>query len=233
MELSGIVPLPISVADSMAVFAPLSAAPPLVRVVTALVGAVAEPERVVVPAAESLVDGVRDVLASDELAAVSVVAVGGAATRADCLRAGLEYLRQASFSTSHVLVHDVSRPLASTGFAKRVAAAMRDGGAAVMPMLAVTDSIKALDVRGSITATVDRSQLRDVQFPRGYSVGALTEMLAQHPSDDFDEVSAAIGVAAPITVIEGDPDAFRAELPRDAEFVEAIIASRSADPRGA
>lgn len=219
-------PLPISVADNRAAFVPLRAASSLVRVVAVVLGAVAEPERVVVAAAESLVDDVRDALAAGGLAAVTVVAVGGAGTRADCLRAGLECLRQASFSTSHVLIHDVSRPLASADIANRVTAAMRDGGTVVMPMLAVTDSVKTVDVRGSITATVDRSKLRAVQFPRGYRVAALAEVLAARPSDDFDEVAAAIGVAGPITVVEGEPDAFRAELPRDAEFVEAIIASR-------
>jgi 2-C-methyl-D-erythritol 4-phosphate cytidylyltransferase len=233
VELSGVVPLPISVADTRAAFAPLNTAPPLVRVVAALLAAVAEPKRVVVAAAESLVGDVRDALASDGLASVSVVAVGGAATRADCLRAGAEYLREAAFSTSHVLVHDVSRPLASVELATRVSAAMRDGGTVVMPILAVTDSVKAVDARGAITATVDRSQLRAVQFPRGYSLAALSEMLAQHSSGDFDEVAAAIGLAGPVTVVEGEPDAFRTELPGDAEFVEAIIASRAQDPHGA
>ena len=54
---------------------------------------------------------------------------------------------------------------------------------------------------------------------------------SQHrTSDEFDELAMAIGAAAPITVVDGDPDAFRADLPRDAEFVEAIIASRRPDP---
>ena len=103
---------------------------------------------------------------------------------------------------------------------------MRDGGTVVMPELAVTDSVKAVDAHGSVTATVDRSVLRAVQFPRGFAVDTLAGLLAQRTSDDFDEIAVAIGAAAPITFVEGDPDAFRAELPRDAEFIEAIIASR-------
>jgi 2-C-methyl-D-erythritol 4-phosphate cytidylyltransferase len=205
----------------------------LVRVVAALLAAINEPERIVVGAAESLVGDVRDILASDGLAAVSVFPVGGAPTRADCLRAGVEYLRQAAFSTSHVLVHDVSHPLASVELVTRVAATMREGGTVVMPMLAVTDSVKAVDELGAVTATVDRSPLRAVQFPRGYSLDALSEMLAQQSSAEFDEVAAAIDVVGTTTVVDGDPDAFRAELPRDAEFVEAIIASRAPDPHGA
>jgi 2-C-methyl-D-erythritol 4-phosphate cytidylyltransferase len=228
VELSGVVPLPISVADNRAAaFLPLADAPPLTRLVLTMLGAVAEPVRVVVAAAGTLVGDVRATLASEDLASVSVVEVSGAATRADCLRAALEYLRQASFSTSHLLVHDIWRPLASADTATRVIAGMRAGGTVVMPMLAVTDSVKAVDVHGSITATVDRSVLRAVQYPRGFAIGALSGLLTQGTSGDFDEIAVAIGAAASITFVEGDPDAFRAELPQDAEFIEAIIESRS------
>lgn len=233
MELSGVVPLPISVADNPAVaFLPLAAAPPLIRLVQTMLGAVTEPGRVVVAAAEPLVADVRAILASEELASVSVEAVGGFASRADCLRAALECLRHASFSTSHVLVHDISRPLAPADLATRVVAGMRDGGAVVMPTLAVTDSVKAVDMRGSVTATVDRSVLRAVQYPRGFTVSALSGLLAQNTSGEFDEIAVAIGADVPITFVDGDPDAFHAELPRDAEFIEAIIASRPSAPGG-
>ena len=76
MELSGIVPLPISVADNpAAAFLPLAGEAPLPRVVRTVLGAVAEPGRVIVAAAEPLVDDVRAVLASQDLPPVSIVAV--------------------------------------------------------------------------------------------------------------------------------------------------------------
>lgn len=234
MELSGIVPLPISVADNRAAaFLSLADATPLARIVAAVLDAVAEPARVVVAAAEPLADDVRAALSTADLASVSVTAVSAAARRADCLRAALECLRQAWFSTSHVLVHDISSPLASADLAQRVVAGMRGGGTVVLPVLAVTDSVKAVDAQGSVTATVDRSALRAVQYPRGYAIDALTGLLTQARSDDFDEIAVALAGAAPITVVDGDPDAFRVELPRDAEFIEAIIASRWPDPPGA
>lgn len=231
MELSGVVPLPISVADNRAAaFFPLAAGSPLARIVRVLLDAVAEPDRVVIAVAEPLVGDVRAALASGDLASVNVVSVSGPAGKRDCLHAAMEYLRRASFSTSHVLVHDISRPLASPDLAQRVVAGMASGGTVVMPVLAVTDSVKAVDVNGSITATVDRAHLRTIQYPRGFAVGALNDLLAQDTAADVDEIAMAIGAAAPITHVEGDPDAFRAELPRDAEFIEAIIASRWPDP---
>ncbi|WP_006241325.1 IspD/TarI family cytidylyltransferase [Mycolicibacterium tusciae] len=227
MDVSVVVPLPISVADNMAAaFLPLVTAPPLVRIVGTLLGAVAESGRIVVAAAEPLIVDVDAALASDNLGAVSVAAVTGSASRADCLKAALEYLRHASFSTTHVLVHDIASPLVSAEVAQRVIDGLQGGGAVVMPALAVTDSVKAVDVHGSVSATVDRSVLRAIQFPRGFAIDALAGLLAQHTSDDFDEIAVALGAAAPITFVDGDPHAFRAELPRDTEFFEAIIASR-------
>jgi 2-C-methyl-D-erythritol 4-phosphate cytidylyltransferase len=233
VELSGIVPLPVSVADNTAsAFLPLDGAPALARVVSSMLGAVAEPGRIVVAAAESLIDDVRAVLVSHDLDGVRVSAVGGTASRGDCIRTALEALQRASFSTSHVLVHDISSPLASVDLTARVVAAMR-GGDIVTPILSVTDSVKAVDANGAITATVDRAALRALQYPRGFAVEVLAGLLGQDAPDDVDEIAEAVGTGAHITVVEGDPDAYHVELPRDAEFIEALIACREPDPLGA
>jgi 2-C-methyl-D-erythritol 4-phosphate cytidylyltransferase len=227
VELSGVVPLPVSVAgNTAAAFHPLMSHTPLARVVRTLLAAVAEPDRIVVVTAEPLAGDVRTALASEDLASVNVVAVKGSATRADCLDTALEHLRRGSFSTSHILLHDITSPLASTDVTQRVVSGMGSGGTVVLPGLAVTDSVKAVDARGSVTATVDRSMLRAIQFPRGFAVETLAELLAERSSEDIDEIAAAIGTEAPITFVDGDNAALRAELPRDAEFFEAIIASR-------
>lgn len=221
-------PLPDSVASNpAAAFLPLGTQPPLARIVRSMLGAVAEPGRVIIAAAAPFAGDVRTVLASEGLAAVSVAAVGGLAHRAECLGAALEYLRRAAFSTSHVLVYDIASPLAPADLAARVVEGMRSGGTVVMPALAVTDSVKAVDGHGSITATVDRSVLRTVQYPRGFTVDALAGLLERGASEDFDEIAVAIDAAVPVTFVDGDPAAFRTELPEDAEFVEAIIASRT------
>ncbi|ORB65671.1 IspD/TarI family cytidylyltransferase [Mycolicibacterium tusciae] len=231
MELSAVVPLPVSVVDNpAAAFLSVGTEPPLARLVRSMLGTVEEPSRTVIATAASLVGDVRSALASEDLSAVHVEPVGGSARRADCLGVALEYLRRASFSTSHVLVHDIASPLAPADLAARVVEAMRGGGTVVMPALAVTDSVKTIDRHGSITATVDRSVLRAVQYPRGFTVDALAGLLERGASEDFDEIAVANDAAVPVTFVEGDPDAFRAELPEDAEFVEAILASR---PSGA
>jgi 2-C-methyl-D-erythritol 4-phosphate cytidylyltransferase len=95
-----------------------------------------------------------------------------------------------------------------------------------MPALPLTDSVKAIDANGSVTATIDRSTLQTVQYPRGFTTRQLSELLACRSSDYFDELEESLAAGVSITVVEGDPDAFVVELPRDAALVEAIIASR-------
>jgi len=224
------VPLSTTVAENKdAAFLPLAGEAPLARIVRALLGAVAEPGRVVVAAAEALIDDVRRSLADDDVASVGVVSVADPATRAQCLTAALEYLESKTLSTRYVLLHDISQPLTPAGLQDRVVAGSRSGGTVVMPALAVTDSIKSVDVHGAVTGTLDRGLLRAVQYPRAFVVDHLRGLLAQHTSGEFDELRESLRAGVPITAVEGDPDALRAELPKDAEFVEAIIASRSQD----
>jgi 2-C-methyl-D-erythritol 4-phosphate cytidylyltransferase len=230
VELSAIVPLPISIGDE-APFVPLAGESSLVRVVRAMLGAVTEPRRVVVAAAERLVGEVRQDLVSQGLSSVSIANAGARATRAQCLSVALEYLENEAFPSRYVLLHEVSRPMVSAGVWNRVVDGLRQGNGVVMPALPVTDSVKAVDARGSVTATVDRSTLRAVQFPRGFTTGQLSQLISLRTSEDFDELAEAIRAGVAITLVDGDPDGFPAELPRDSQFLEAVIASRRPDLR--
>ena len=215
-EDAAILPLPTTLAETA--FAPLAGQPPLVRAAQTMMGAA------VIAAAEPLADVVRETLAAHGLSAVGVAVAEDPGTRAQCMAAGLQYLKGES---RHVLIYDVRRPLAPTTLRDRVIAALHKGNSVVMPVLAVTDSVKAVDGRGSVTGTLDRTTLRSVQYPRGFTAAHLSQLLAQRPSDEFDELEESLRAGMPITLVDGDADAFVVELPRDAAFVEAIIACRS------
>lgn len=195
----------------------------LVRVARSLRGPTgAAQHAIVVAAAETLVDEVHATLMSHGLSDVIVVA--GGANRLGCMVAALNYL--SGQSVSHVLVHDVRWPLASTDLANRVTAALRAGNSVALPALPLTDSVKTVDAQGSVTGTVDRSALRTVQYPRGFTVDQLGQLVKRCDAEDFDELSQAIAAGAAVTLVDGDPDAFAADLPRDAQFIEAVIACR-------
>jgi len=61
-----------------------------------------------------------------------------------------------------------------------------------------------------------------------FAIDELNRLLDGRTSDDFDELDAALRTGTQITLVDGDADAFVVELPRDTDYVEAIIASRQA-----
>jgi 2-C-methyl-D-erythritol 4-phosphate cytidylyltransferase len=219
VDLAAILPLPATyVDDAAAAFDPLAGTAPLARVVRTMRGAA------VVAVAGPLVDAVRESLAAHGLSTVGVAVAEDPGSRAQCLAAGLHYLQD---PPRHVLIHDIRRPLAPEGVRDRVIAGLQAGNPVVMPVLAVTDSVKAVDASGSVTETLDRSTLRAVQYPRGFTADQLSQLLAG-TSDEFDELNESLRTGTPITFVGGDSDAFVVELPRDAAFVEAIITCRPA-----
>jgi 2-C-methyl-D-erythritol 4-phosphate cytidylyltransferase len=218
-DLAAVVPLPAMYVDNVAAAVDrLAGEAPLARVVRTMRGTA------VVAVAEPLVGAVRESLAAHGLSAVDVAVAENPGSRAQCLKAGLDYLKD---RPRHVLIHDIRRPLASDGVRDRVIAGLQAGSPIVMPAVAVTDSVKAVDERGSVTGTLDRSKLRAVQYPRGFGADHLSRLLAGRTSDEFDELDESLRTGTPITIVDGDADAFAVELPRDAAFVEAIIACRA------
>lgn len=215
-------PLPVSVPPDAA-FVPLAGQPLLVIVVRALLEALADQNSIAVAACQGLVAGIREHLAAADLSGVGIVSVEGSASRVQCLAAGLEHL---SAGVRHVLVHDIRQPLIPADVRDRVIAHLTGGDPVVLPTLPVTDSVKAVDDDGTVAATLDRSTLRVVQYPRGFAVDLLASLLAGADATGFDEAAAAIRARLPITMVDGDADAFVADLPRDAQFVDAVIGSR-------
>lgn len=225
MTIVAIVPLPGSV-QVAAAFASVAGEAALVRVVRALLG----PDRLAAPAvvvatAEPLVARTRSCLDSAGLVAVSVVAAAAPASRHRCLAAGLEHLGHQPGSWSHVLVHDHRHPLAAAEVTDRVISGLRGGHRIVVPILPLTDTVKEVDDRGAVLGTVDRAALRTVQYPRGYERSALAELIAS----GADELTSALSAGLPIATVAGDGDAFAAELPGDAELLDAIRAVHHPD----
>ncbi|BBY41766.1 hypothetical protein MCEL_00610 [Mycolicibacterium celeriflavum] len=205
-------------------FHPLAGHAPLARVVRHCLDAVADPARVVVAVAEHLAGEVRELLTREGMPAVAVAVTDGSATREQCLTAALEYVVRQPVSTLFVLVYDVRQPLTPSGLADRVIERLVDGAPVVLPVLPVTDSVKVVDERGAVITSVDRSTLQAVQFPRGFAADHLARLLTES-AGEFDEAVAAIRSATPITTVVGDTQAVIAELPRDASFLEALMAS--------
>jgi 2-C-methyl-D-erythritol 4-phosphate cytidylyltransferase len=220
-EPTAIVPLP-ATADPQASCVPIVGEPPVVRAVRALLGAVTAP-RVVIVVAEPVAARVRDLLSGHGLPEVAVCALPANAGRTEAVARGLDYLAPESVPSTPVLVHDVRHPLVPGEVAERVVARVGAGHPVVVPVVPVTDSVKSVDERGLVVATVDRSTLLAVQYPRGFSSAMLGELVADGSAEELD---VALEKGLPVATVDGHTDAVRFNLPEDTALLEAIIESR-------
>ncbi len=130
-----------------------------------------------------------------------------------------------------VLVHDAARPLAPVELVDQVAAAVRDGAPAVVPGLAVTDTIKEVDGAGRVVATPVRAALRAVQTPQGFRRAVLQAAHAATTADavaDTDDAGLVERNGGTVLVIAGHADAFKVTRPLDLVLAEAVLARRRA-----
>ncbi|HSN06597.1 MAG TPA: 2-C-methyl-D-erythritol 4-phosphate cytidylyltransferase [Candidatus Angelobacter sp.] len=209
----------------------LGGVPMLVHAVRAL-GLARSVDLVVVAAPE---DGVADVVAllgehglldpDGQRAGATVVA--GGETRQDSVARALHALPQ---DVDVVLVHDAARPLVPTSLVDAVAAAVRGGADAVVPGLAVSDTIKVVDGRGAVTGTLDRSALRAVQTPQGFR---RTTLAAAHAAADpgapvTDDAGLVEALGGTVLVVPGDEEAFKVTRPLDLLLADAVLARRRA-----
>lgn len=151
--------------------------------------------------------------------------VDGGATRVASVRAGLSALPS---DVEIVLVHDAARALTPPAVFRRVAEAVHGGAPAVIPVVAVADTIKIVR-SGTVESTPDRSGLRAVQTPQGFAASALRSahagVAAANPGITDDAMlMEALGV--PVQVVDGDPLAFKVTTPLDLAVAEAVLALR-------
>jgi 2-C-methyl-D-erythritol 4-phosphate cytidylyltransferase len=144
-------------------------------------------------------DGVVLVVPSDRASTaepeVDTVVVGGA-SRSASVRAGLAAIPP---DAELVLVHDAARPMAGADLFASVVTALRDGADAVVPGVAVVDTI-----RHRSGGVLDRDDLVAVQTPQGFRAEALrTAHAAGGEATDDAALVEALGMK--VVVVEGHP----------------------------
>jgi 2-C-methyl-D-erythritol 4-phosphate cytidylyltransferase len=185
----------------------LSAAPSVAQIVVAA------------PAAD--VDGVGELLAArvgSGTARVGVVA-GGASRQASVAAA----LAAADPAFGIVLVHDAARALAPPELIERVAAAVRSGLPAVIPVLPVIDTIKQVDDAGRVVGTVDRAILRAVQTPQGFRRDVLVAAHEAAVDEHTDDAGLAEKLGVPVHTVPGDEAALKITRPLDLTIAAALL----------
>jgi 2-C-methyl-D-erythritol 4-phosphate cytidylyltransferase len=179
---------------------------------------------VVVAAPVGRVEDVRALLADVQGAQVDVVE--GGAERQDSVRLALAALPA---DVDVVLVHDAARALAPVALIEAVAAAVRAGTEAVVPGIAVADTLKQVDADGTVVATVDRSSLRAIQTPQGFRRSVLADLHANaKPTDEplTDDAGLAEAAGIHVLVMSGSDEAFKVTRPIDLLLAETVLAQR-------
>ena len=129
-----------------------------------------------------------------------VKVITGGVLRSDSIRIALSNIPE---NYEYVLVHDGARALATTDLAQSVVAQLVKGEQAVIPALDVIDTIKEVDSSNYVRNTLNRSSLRAVQTPQGFtrSVLARAHQASEDATDDAALVE-ALGIA--VKVIPGE-----------------------------
>jgi 2-C-methyl-D-erythritol 4-phosphate cytidylyltransferase len=156
----------------------------------------------------------------------SVRVVAGGATRQESVARALAAV-PAEFDL--ILVHDAARCLAPPSLVEAVAAALRSGSAAVVPVLPVVDTVKRVDAAEVITETVDRSVLRIVQTPQGFRRAALAAAHSSAVDQHTDDAGMVEAIGVRVDTVPGDDRALKITRPFDLAVAAAILADVRAD----
>jgi 2-C-methyl-D-erythritol 4-phosphate cytidylyltransferase/2-C-methyl-D-erythritol 2,4-cyclodiphosphate synthase len=131
-------------------------------------------------------------------------------------------LKSLSPSTKYVLVHDAARALATSELAERVLHGLTSGESAVIPALSVVDTIKEVDRDGYVRSTPDRSILRAVQTPQGFSVEVLKR--AHEASEDATDDAALVeALGVKVKTIPGEARAMKITNPEDIAMAVTLV----------
>lgn len=173
-------------------------------------------------AARTVSDGVVLVVPGENLVpseAGADLTVAGGDTRADSVRAGLAAVPAEAVV---ILVHDAARPLASHTLFRAVADAVLAGAEAVVPAVAVADTLR--DREGGV---VDRDRLVAVQTPQGFRAETLRAAHA-HGGDATDDAGLVERHGGTITVVPGEPANRKITDPDDLAVAAALWERRNA-----
>ncbi|GAY19181.1 2-C-methyl-D-erythritol 4-phosphate cytidylyltransferase [Mycobacterium sp. shizuoka-1] len=171
-------------------------------------------DRVVVATPADRVDDTSALLAG------RATVVEGGAERPETVRRALEAVGEPEF----VLVHDAARPLTPVEQIQRVVAALRDGLRAVIPVVPVIDTVKAVDANGVVLGTPERSGLRAVQTPQGFETALLRRAYERAGGATVTDDAALVeNLGTPVHTVEGDTMAFKITTPLDLRLARALL----------
>jgi 2-C-methyl-D-erythritol 4-phosphate cytidylyltransferase/2-C-methyl-D-erythritol 2,4-cyclodiphosphate synthase len=161
----------------------------------------------------------------------AITVTHGGATRQQSVLAGLRKLVEAGIT--HVLIQDAVRPFIDHALLDRIAAAFDGGAEALLPAVAVADTLKRGDTSAYVTETVSRDGLYSAQTPQAFRFAPI---LAAHAAaeasgrtDFTDDAAIAEWADMPVRLIDGSPDNIKLTTQRDIAMADEKL-NRTALP---
>jgi 2-C-methyl-D-erythritol 4-phosphate cytidylyltransferase/2-C-methyl-D-erythritol 2,4-cyclodiphosphate synthase len=190
-----------------------------------------EPAQLIVAAPPALIADAGEMAeAAAGVARDLVSIVPGGASRQASVAAALGALAP---EITVVLVHDAARAFTPPAQFERVVAAVDATGRGAVPGLPVSDTIKRVADDATILETVDRAELAAVQTPQGFPRDQLEQAYAAAQSEVTDDAALVDHVGHAVSIVPGDPMAFKITTPWDLQRARHLIepASAPAAPR--
>ena len=160
--------------------------------------------------------------AAIELAEVDaeVHIVAGGETRQDSV---MNAVRVLSEEVDYVLIHDAARPLVPQSLIADVVSALSEGAQAVVPALPVVDTIKRVDNSGTVIETLDRTPLRRIQTPQGFTREILLKAFEDPTHVATDEAGLVERMGVRVQTTDGSEAAFKITTADDVRLALTIL----------
>lgn len=159
--------------------------------------------------------------------------VTGGATRQQSVLAGLEVLAEGDIT--HVLIQDAVRPFVESAILERTLTAFHHGARAVLPAVAVADTLKRADANGNVAETVSRSGLFAAQTPQSFHFSTILEAhrraSASGRTDFTDDASIAEWAGVRVHLVEGGAGNVKLTLQKDIAMADQRLATALPDVR--
>lgn len=167
-------------------------------------------------------EDIPDMREAMEAARLPVTIVAGGGTRQASVWNGLCALPACC---THVLIHDGARCMVDEGTIRRCMASVENCGTGVAAIPAV-DTIKQVDSAEIVTGTPDRSTLRAVQTPQGFTVDIIRRAHKAAMQEKFigtDDASLVERLGESVRLTLGDRRNIKLTTPEDMIMAEAFL----------
>lgn len=157
-------------------------------------------------------------------------------TRQATVRASLAELstRKLIGANTTILVHDAARPCVNADLLARLLDARQQGHEAVVPAVAITDTLRRIDRSTGAATDVDRTGIHAIQTPQAFDAVLLNDLHQRYASETFTDDAALFARAGLDPVyISGSRDNIKITYADDMAVAQAALTSARGDVRSA